>query len=257
MKSATLRTHDDIQIPQMGFGTYGIRPATDAVLHALRSGYRHLDTADIYGTHENCAEAIEKSGIPRNEVFITTKLWSQDVPGNKVAPAVDRFLRELNTDYIDLLLIHWPVPGVPVSETLAAMDAERKAGKVRALGVSNFSVADMEEALISRYPVTNNQIKYNLSNRPDDIVEYCFANKVTATAYSPVKSQGNRETQKLLGELASKYHVTNQEVMLAWLMAKGMIVIPRSSVAKNIETNYRSLQLKLTPDEVNGLDQLS
>ncbi|MGH2582698.1 MAG: aldo/keto reductase [Anaerolineales bacterium] len=255
MQSPTLHLTEDIHIPQMGFGTYGIRPATEVVVHALRTGYRHLDTADIYGTHENCAEAIERSGVPRSEVFITTKLWSQDVPGKKVGPAVDRFLRELNTDYIDLLLIHWPVPGIPIAETLAAMDGARQAGKVRTLGVSNFSVADMEEALATGYPVTNNQIQYNLSHRPDEIVEYCVANNLTATAYSPVKSQGNRETQKLVNELASKYEVTKQEVMLGWLMAKGMIVIPRSSVPKNIETNFRSLQLKLAPDEVKHLDE--
>jgi 2,5-diketo-D-gluconate reductase B len=255
LKNPTLQLTENIQVPQFGFGTYGLRDGTKAILHALKSGYRHLDTADNYGSHENCAEAIEQSGINRSEIFITTKLDGSTVSKDKVGPAIDRFLKELNTDFVDLVLIHWPSRSVPTEETLTAMEAARQAGKVRAIGVSNFSVAQMKEALATGFPVSNNQIPYNLQERPDDIVEFCFANKVTVTAYSPVKAKGNAKTAKLVNELAKKYSCTNEEVMLAWLMAKGMIVIPRSSNPSHIETNFRSIELELTDDELRALDQ--
>lgn len=255
MKNPTLPLTDTIQIPQMGFGTYGLRDASKAILHALKIGYRHLDTADIYGTHSNCHEAIQQSGIDRKEIFITTKLWSHSLAKDKVGPSIDRFLQQLETEYIDLLLIHWPSRSAPVEETLAAMDAARQAGKVRAIGVSNFSIANMKEALATGFPVCNNQIEYNLDNRPDDIVEYCIANNVTVTAYSPVKADGNAKTRKLVEELSKKYNCTNEEVMLNWLMAKGMIVIPRSSNPKHIETNFHSLEWEIDKKDVQKLDE--
>lgn len=255
MQNPTLKLTESIQVPQMGFGTYGLRDGTNAIAHALKTGYRHLDTADIYGTHENCAEALQQSGLNRKDVFITTKLWSHSLPRDKVGPSVDKFLRELQTDYIDLLLIHWPSRSAPVQETVAAMDAARQAGKVRAIGVSNFSVANMKEASATGFPVCNNQIEYNLQDRPDDIVEYCFANKVTVTAYSPVKAKGNAKIRKLVDELAKKYGCTNEEIMLAWLMAKGLIVIPRSSNPKHIETNFHSLEVSISAEDVNAIDQ--
>ncbi len=255
MKNPTLQLPTNIQVPQFGFGTYGLRDGTKAILHALKTGYRHLDTADNYGSHENCAEAIEKSGIDRKEIFITTKLDGSTVSKDKVGPAIDRFLKELKTDFIDLVLIHWPSRSVPTTETLTAMEAARQAGKVRAIGVSNFSVAQMKEALATVFPVSNNQIPYNLQHRPDDIVEFCFANNVTVTAYSPVKAQGDAKTRQLLDELAKKYNCTKEEIMLAWLMEKAMIVIPRSSNPKHIETNFHSLEIGLSAEDVKALDQ--
>jgi diketogulonate reductase-like aldo/keto reductase len=250
----TLPLIDDINIPQMGFGTYGLRNGEDIILHALECGYRHLDTADLYRTHADVGAAVRRSGLPRSEVFITTKLWSDSVSAKRVGPAVDRFLDELSMDFIDLLLIHWPSKNIPVAETLGAMDAVRKAGKIRAIGVSNFSVAQMREALATGVPVCNNQIEYNLEERPDDIVEFCLANKVTVTAYSPVKVRGNAATQKVVAAIAKQHNCTNEEVILAWLLAKGLIVIPRSSNPKHVESNFRSLSLELSAAELEQLE---
>jgi diketogulonate reductase-like aldo/keto reductase len=238
----------------MGFGTYGLgRHATEAILHALRTGYRHIDSADMYGSHENIAEALPRSGLKREEVFITTKLMSQTLAGNKVGPAVDRFLRELDIEYIDLLLIHWPNNSVPLQETLGAMDKARLAGKVRAIGVSNFNVRLMNEALATGFPVCNNQIEYNLNHQPADTLEFCQKEKVTVTAYSPLEA-GGPQANKAVAQLAEQYGCTKEEILLAWLMAKGMIVIPRSSNPKHIESNFRSLQFKLTAEEIAKLD---
>lgn len=251
----TLQLTSDLTVPQMGYGTYGIQKDASIVAHALKVGYRHIDTADIYGTHGVCGKGIKSSGVPRSEIFVTTKLWSHSVAGDKVGPAVDKFLRELDIEYIDLLLIHWPSKHLPVEETLPAMEKARQAGKIKAIGVSNFSVAQMQAALATGVGVCNNQIEYNLEERPDDIVEYCQANKVTVTAYSPVKAQGRGEVKKAVAQIAKTHNCTPEEVMLAWLMAKDLIVIPRSSNPKHVESNYRSLELKLSANElaqVNG-----
>jgi diketogulonate reductase-like aldo/keto reductase len=252
--SKSLPLIDGLTIPQMGFGTYGLRNGEDVILHALRTGYRHIDTADMYGTHGDVGAAMRRSGLARAEIFVTTKLWSHSVSRGKVGPAVDRFLDEMGLEYIDLLLIHWPARNIPAAETLGAMEEARRAGKIRAAGVSNFNVAQMKDALATGVPVCNNQIEYNIEERPDDIVEFCQANKVTVTAYSPVKVRGNAKTQTLLGGIAKQHNCTAEEVILAWLLAKGLIVIPRSSNPKHIESNFRALELKLSSAELQQLE---
>lgn len=254
MQGPTLRLSNGLEIPQMGFGTYGLRAATDAIQHALQTGYRHLDTADIYGTHENVGAALQKSGLPREEVYITTKLWSNSVSGKRVAPAVDRFLSELHAEYIDLLLIHWP-GNTPVAETLAAMDETRKAGKVKSIGVSNFDVDLTQEIMDTGFPVVNNQIEYNLNHQPQEVLDFCTRHKVTVTAYSPLE-RGDREQENWVTDLAKKYSATREEILLRWLMQKGMIVIPRSSSNKHIESNYHTLSWEMDKGDINKLDEL-
>jgi diketogulonate reductase-like aldo/keto reductase len=250
----TLRLNNGLEIPKIGFGTSGLRSATSAILHALQSGYRHIDTADIYGTHGNVAEAIRKSGVPREEIFITTKLWSHSVSSKRVEPAVDRFLKELGTNYIDLLLIHWP-GNPPVKETLSAMLGTQKAGKVKSLGVSNFDVELVRQSMDTGVSIVNDQIEYNLNHQPQDVLDFCTKNRITVTAYSPLE-KGNRDQEKLVGELAKKYSATREGVLLRWLMQKGMIVIPRSSDSKHIESNLHALDWTMDEGDVNKIDAL-
>jgi len=249
----TLALAKDIRIPQMGFGTWNLgASAAKAVAHALQIGYRHIDTADIYDTHGGIAKAIPVSGIPRVELFITTKLWSHSVSAKRVGPTVDRFLGELGTDFIDLLLIHWP-SNTPIGETLGAMDEARQAGKVLTLGVSNFGVELMQDALDTGVPVVNNQIEYNLNHRPDDVVDFCFSHEVTVTAYSPLE-RGSARQERLLAELAKKYSATREEFLLNWLMSKGMIVIPRSAKPKHIESNFDALAWTIEEGDAKKID---
>lgn len=244
-----------IQIPQLGFGTSGLKGAAEeATLHALRTGYRHIDTADIYATHAAVGAALRQSGLPRREVFITTKLWSHSVAAPKVAPAVDRFLEELGTDYIDLLLIHWPTDEADPEETLPAMDAVREAGKIRAIGVSNFDVDLLRRSLATGVPVSNNQIKYNLEERPDDTVEFCGQNGITVTAYSPVKAAGSGKVRKLVDSLAKQYDCSPQQLILAWLLGKGLIPIPRSTQPAHIESNFRAQEIELSAEDLAQLN---
>ncbi|UYN91265.1 MAG: aldo/keto reductase [Anaerolineales bacterium] len=254
----TLALTESIQIPQLGFGTSGLKEMAQAsVLHALRTGYRHIDTADIYETHLPVGAALRESGLPRNEVFITTKLWRHSVTADKVAPAVERFLNELGTDYIDLLLIHWPREEAEPEETLPAMEAVRQSGKVRALGVSNFDVALLERSLKTGVQVTNNQIKYNLETRPNHIVAFCQANNITVTAYSPIRSLGSEAAQTRLSELGAKYGASSQQLALAWLLGKGLIPIPRSTKPENIEANYKSQAIELSAEDAQSLEDIA
>lgn len=255
MNQPVLPLTDQIKIPQMGFGTYGLGPnATAAILHALQTGYRHIDTADIYGSHENIAEALNKSGLSRNEVFITTKLWSHSVSAKRVGPAVDRFLSELRTEYIDLLLIHWP-SNTAVAETLTAMDDARKAGKVRALGVSNFDVDLLEECKAIGISITNDQIEFNLNHKPEGILDYCKSQGLTVTAYSPLE-RGSAAQEQIVADLAKVHSVAREKILLSWLMGKGMIVIPRSANARHIVSNFQGLQIKLSDTEIYSVDNV-
>lgn len=252
MKDPRLRLTNDIQIPQMGFGTYGLgRNATAAIAHALQTGYRHIDTADIYGSHGNVAEALSQSGINRSDVFITTKLWSHSVSTKRVGPAVDRFLTELQTDYIDLLLIHWP-SNTPVSDTLTAMEQARQAGKVRSLGVSNFDVDLLEECAATGIVITNNQIEFNLNHKPEGILEYCNKHSLTVTAYSPLE-RGSATQEQVVADLAKKYSATREEILLNWLIGKGMIVIPRSANFSHIESNFHALEWAISDEDAASL----
>lgn len=248
-----LRLVDDIHIPQMGFGTWELKDPYQATLDALKVGYRHVDTADYYHNHVEVGLAMKASGVPRDEIFLVTKLYGRTLEPENVAPAIDRFLKELDIERIDLLLVHW-LAGVPAEDSLLAMEKARVAGKVRTIGVSNFEVKDMQAALTSGVAVCNNQIEYNLEVRPDDVADFCLANNVTVTAYSPVKVSGGAKTRALVTKLAEQYHCTAEQVILAWLMAKGFIVIPRSNNPKHIESNFRSLEVTLTKEDVAALN---
>ncbi|MCW5876573.1 MAG: aldo/keto reductase [Anaerolineales bacterium] len=250
--SPSLPLTSKLQIPQMGFGTYRLRDAERAVAHALQVGYRHLDSADIYDSHKPIARALAGSGLAREDVFITSKLWSHSVSAKRVGPTVQRFLDELETDYIDLLLIHWPA-NTPAAETLAAMDAARRAGQVRALGVSNFDIDLVQEALDSGIEFSNNQIEYNLNHQPAELLQFCLEREITVTAYSPLE-RGSREQETVLAQLAEKYNATREQVLLNWLMHKGMIVIPASSNPAHIESNFKAQDWNIEPADADALD---
>lgn len=224
----TIRLNVDAQIPILGFGTWQLNDTicVDAVKNALLTGYRHIDTADIYGNHLEVAQGIRESGVPRNEIFITTKVFFPDLHGDRVIQKCKHFLSELETDYIDLLLIHWPNKKIPIEETLHAMNSLKNEGKIKAIGVSNFTIQHLEKALATGVKITNNQIELHPSFKQKEMREYCKANNITVTAYSPL-GQGVDLQIPLIQELARKYTVSPAQVVLNWIITQNVIAIPK------------------------------
>lgn len=251
--SPTLPLTPELSIPQLGFGTWKLRDPRSAIGQALQVGYRHLDTADLYHSHGAIAEALADSGLPRADVFITTKLMPHSHGAKQVKEAVQRFLQELHTDYIDLLLIHWP-SSVSVAETLGAMDAARKAGQVRALGVSNFEINLLQASLDTGILFSNNQIEYNLKEQPQGVLRFCLEHGISVTSYTSLE-RGTPEQEARVAQLTKTHNATREQVLLSWLMHKGMIVIPASSNAAHIESNFQSLQIKLADEDIAYLEK--
>lgn len=231
-------TVKDLAIPRFGFGTYGLDSrATESIKTALETGYRHLDTADVYGSHPNVAEAIKQSGVKRSEIFITTKIWKTDMAREAVKPAVERFLKELDTEYLDLLLIHRPSDVIPVADTLEAMHNLVEAGWLRSIGVSNFTLKEMQEVLETGIGIVNNQIEYHPSLQTDELVSFCKQQQISVTAYSPL-GEGLDLNRPEVGKLAQSTNLTRAQVIIQWLLEKDLIVIPRSSNDAHIQENF-------------------
>lgn len=227
-----------MNIPIIGFGTWDLRgkEGQEAIKFALKTGYRHIDTADYYGNHIEVGKAIKNSGIKREEIYLVTKIMPPNLGRDDVLSSVDRFLVEFNTDYIDLLLIHWP-GSTPVKETLEAMADAQEKGLVKHLGVSNFEIHHLKEAFETGVTIINNQIDYHPTETPDELVEFCKENDLTVTAYSPL-GEGRDLNIKRVQELAIKYDKTPAQVILKWLLQKGFIVIPRSANKDHIKENF-------------------
>jgi diketogulonate reductase-like aldo/keto reductase len=246
-----------VTVPKLGFGTWQLTgvAATEAVAEALKVGYRHIDTADGYGNHREVGEGISRSGVPREEIFITTKLV---YPDGYTAAAVmrdgSRFLEELQVSYADLLLIHWPNRKVPFAETLGAMEVLKKEGKIRAIGVSNFTERHLEEALESGVEIVNNQVEVRPQFNQKALRDYCASKNISITAYSSLK--GEEMALPLFEELAKKYQKTPAQIILNWVMARGMIAIPKSAHPERIKENFDSARFDMEEEDLLRIDTL-
>jgi diketogulonate reductase-like aldo/keto reductase len=253
----TIRLNADAAIPVLGFGTWQLTGETcvEAVSCALGVGYRHIDTADAYGNHWEVAQGVKKSGVAREEIFITTKVWRTDLAHDVVLGNCDRFLDELGTEYIDLLLIHWPSrEGIPVEATLRAMEELRLAGKVRALGVSNFTPALLEEALAGGVEIVNDQVELRPSYNQRELRDFCKNKNISITAYSSLK--GGDDALPLIVELAKKYGMTPAQVIINWVIARGLVAIPKSSRPERIKENFEALDFTIEDADLARIDSL-
>jgi 2,5-diketo-D-gluconate reductase B len=255
IKSVTLSSGQ--QMPQMGLGTWQLTGSecVEGVAYALTLGYTHIDTADGYGNHTQVAEGIKKSGVTREDFFLTTKL---KFPDGYTAKAVrehgERFLSELQTEYIDLLLIHWPNREVPFTETLQAMDTLKKEGKIKAIGVSNFTIHHLEDAFKAGVEIVNNQVEIRPQFRQQELRDYCASKNISITAYSSLR--GGDTELSLIVELAKKYNKTPAQIILNWIMARGMIAIPKSSKLERIKENFESLDFEIEQEDLAMIDSI-
>lgn len=245
-------------IPKLGFGTWELTGAEcyDAVRHALELGYRHIDTAQAYGNESEVGRAIADSGVDRDDLWVTTKIWRTNLRPDDVRRSTERSLQELRLDQVDLLLIHWPSDEVPLEQTLAAMDDLREAGRARAIGVSNFTPTLVEEAL-GLAPILCDQVEYHPYLDQTELRELCVQNDLMLTAYSPL-AKGRVPGDETLEEIGDAHGKSAAQVVLRWLLQQDNVVaIPRSSSADHREANLDAFDLELSDDEIGRIDGLA
>lgn len=226
-------------IPALGLGTSGLRgeQCTEVVKKAVELGYRHIDTADMYQNHLAIAAALKQTEIKRDKLFITSKIQSEDLEYKQLKKTADRLLSELELEYFDLLLIHWPSPKIPVEESLKAMKELKEAGKTKNVGVSNFTVPLLKEALES-YPdlITVNQVEFHPTLYQKELLDFAFKNDIILTAYSPL-AQGEVFKNSVLESLGEKYDKTPAQLALRWLIEKNIVAIPKASSEAHLKNN--------------------
>jgi len=254
-----VKLNNGVEMPLYGLGVWQIPmgPATHrAVTTALQTGYRLIDTAKFYGNEADVGVAVRESGVPRDEVFLTTKLWNNDHGFDAALKAFEASRKRLGFPTVDLYLIHWPVPEER-KETWRAMERILKEGSVRAIGVSNYTIPHLEELLASSGVVPAvNQVELSpfLAQKP--LIEFCRRHGIAVEAYSPL-TKGHRLGDKRLKAVAQKYGKSVPQVLIRWGLQHGIIEIPKSAKPDHIRENAAVFDFEIRPEEMLGLDSLS
>lgn len=247
-------------IPVIGFGTWQLRgrQAEKMVKFALQLGYRHVDTAQMYGNERDVGRGIAAADVPREELFLGTKLLRENLAPRRVLSSFDQSLSKLGTDYVDLLLIHWPNRSIPLSETLGAMNELRQEGKVRHLGVSNFSVDLLDEALsVSQAPLVTNQVEYHPFLDQSQVLQRVQQAEMALTAYSPL-AKGRAVNNETLVRIGERYGKSAAQVSLRWLIQQdGVVTIPKSSSEEHCRQNIDVFDFELTQEEMRQIHDLA
>lgn len=260
-QEASFENEAQSTIPQVGFGTYqtGGYKCFDAVREALDVGYRHIDTAMAYENEAVVGRAIEQSSVDREEVFLTTKIkgYPEFLEHDRLLEAAEGCLQRLDTEYIDLLLVHWWNPDSDMRETFAAMDELVDSGKVHNIGVSNFSIDQLRRAMeVSDAPILTNQVEYHPYWKQRDILEFCQENDVILTAYSPL-AEGHLVNDTRLAEIGRWYDKTPTQVAIRWLIQQeNVVTIPKTVTPKYVTENLDVFDFELTRKEMARIDEM-
>ena len=247
------------RIPAIGLGTWDLRGRTCArvVEQALRLGYRHIDTAEMYGNESEVGEGLRASGVSRDDVFITTKVWPDHLAAAELERATKESLERLHLADVDLLLIHWPSPRIPLAETIGALCRMKQAGFARHLGISNFTVPLIEEAVrLATEPLVTNQIEWHPYLDQSKVVAASRRHGLSVTAYSPI-ARGRAGSDSQLRLIGTHHRKTAGQVSLRFLIQEGAIVIPRTSRRERLEENIAIFDFELDAAEMDEIRKLA
>ena len=252
-----LKNKNQVEIPKLGFGTYQLKSqsAIQAVRWALSLGLRHIDTAVIYDNESEVGQGIKESKIPRDHIFLATKVWLTDLTEKKLKESLKNSLKRLQTDYVDLLFIHWPNPKIPLSETLGAMEELKTQALIRHIGVSNFNCELLKEAKKHCSQILTNQVEYHPLLSQKKLLE--VMKDMVLTAYSPlIRGKANQIQQ--LQVMAKKYKKTPAQITLRWLIdQKNVVVVFKSANKNRIEENLNLFDFQLQPEDKEKLFRLN
>jgi len=258
-KVPSVKLNDGTSIPQLGFGTYLLNQQKniDIISYAIKLGYYHLDTARFYENENLVGQAIINSKIPREKLYITTKLWQNDHGTKKAEQAVESSLKKLNTKYIDLYLIHSPY-GDKNIETYEALIEKQKEGKIKSIGVSNFGIEHLEKLKEAGLPLpVVNQIELHPWLQQKDIVSYCQKNNIVIEAYSPLtKGQQLKNPDESLCAIAEKYKKSIAQILIKWSLQKGYVCLPKSANKNRIQENFEVWDFEINDNDMKIIETL-
>lgn len=247
------------RLPQLGLGVYKAIEAGEveyAIDQAFSSGYRMIDTASVYKNEEGVGRALRSSNLKRDEYFITTKIWNNAQRMGDIKGSFKRSLERLQLDYVDLYLIHWPVPGC-YRETWKELESLYHSGYAKSIGVSNFSIYQLEELrAISDVTPAVNQIEYHPYWNQSDLATYCQEHNIAVQAYAPL-ARGAYLNDPVILKIAEAHRRTSAQIGLRWMIQKGISVIPKSSKAEHISSNCEIFDFVLTQEEMSMIDDLN
>ena len=247
-----------ISLPQLGLGTFRMQgdACRAAVESALGLGYRHIDTAQIYDNEREVGEGLRASGIKRNDVFVTTKVWTTHFLAKDLERSAKESLARLRLTEVDLLLLHWPNPHVPLAETLGALARVRQAGLARHIGLSNFSTAQIEEAVAAcPEPLACDQVEYHPYLGQADVIAACARHGMAFVAYSPI-AKGRVKGDRALARIGDRYRKTAAQICLRWLVQQNVSAIPRTSKLERLQENIDIFDFELSDEDMREISTM-
>lgn len=267
MKKKFYLLNNNYKMPNIGFGTFRTPSGEEteqSVLNAIKAGYRHIDCAAAYGNEKSVGEAIRKSGVAREEIFVTSKLWNDDKGYENTLAAFNRTLEDLQLEYLDLYLIHWPIAKASKenwkeanSESWRALEELYNQGKIKAIGVSNFLEHHLEPLFeTAKIKPMVNQIEFHPGMLQKEIVEFCKKHNILVEAWAPF-SNGQVLKNPVLKEIADKYEKTVAQLTLRWIIQKGIVPLPKSVTPERIKSNLEVFDFEISAQDVERIDRLT